>query len=301
VTSSAVGTERRLGGRTRRFFRRTLAALVAAGVDFLVGGAFAIERYAGLVRDTKDFDVFVRPRDRGRLLATLAAVGCETEEPYPHWLAKARCAGDVVDVIFNSGNAMCEVDDGWFAHATGGRVLGVPVRFVPAEELLWSKAFVQERERFDGADVVHLLHARGPDLDWDRLLARFGEHWRVLYAHVILFGYVFPSERRRVPRAVMAELGRRLADEARPPRGPRVCRGTLLSRTQYATEVGEGGYADARVVPLGHMTPATAASWTAAGARAAPAGAAGGERAARITRRVTHASSADGTARPSRR
>lgn len=265
MTSSAVGTERRLGGRTRRFFRRTLAALVAAGVDFLVGGAFAIERYAGLVRDTKNFDVFVRPRDRGRLLATLAAVGCETEEPYPHWLAKARCAGDVVDVIFNSGNAMCEVDDGWFAHATGGRVLGVPVRFVPAEELLWSKAFVQERERFDGADVAHLIRARGELIDWPRLLRRFGPHWRVLMAHLVLYGYVYPQERHRVPEWVMNELLLRLQGElGASAAGGQLCQGTLLSRAQYLIDIERWGYEDGRAEPLGRMRPEDIDLWTRA-------------------------------------
>ena len=47
-----------------------------------------------------------------------------------------------------------------------------------AEETLWSKAFVMERERYDGADVAHLILAHGERLDWDtpvwRGLARIG-------------------------------------------------------------------------------------------------------------------------------
>jgi hypothetical protein len=35
---------------------------------------------------------------------------------------------------------------------------------VAVEEMVWQKAFIMERERFDGADVVHLIQAPwGPD------------------------------------------------------------------------------------------------------------------------------------------
>lgn len=52
-----------------------------------------------------------------------------------------------------------------------------------------------ERERFDGADVAHIILKRGKRLDWGRLLSRFGEHWRVLLSHLILFDYIYPSEK----------------------------------------------------------------------------------------------------------
>jgi hypothetical protein len=45
--------------------------------------------------------------------------------------------------------------------------------------MIWSKAFVMERERFDGADVAHLLRSMGPRLDWDRILRRFDRYWEV--------------------------------------------------------------------------------------------------------------------------
>ena len=54
----------------------------------------------------------------------------------------------------------------------------------PPEEMIWSKAFVQERERYDGADVIHLLRELGPTLDWPRLLMRFGDRWRVLLSFI---------------------------------------------------------------------------------------------------------------------
>ena len=126
-----------------------------------------------------------------------------------------------MDVIFNSGNGVARVDDLWFDHAPQTNVLGVIVRLSPAEEMIWSKAFIQERERFDGADVLHLLREIGPSLDWPRLLMRFGDYWRVLLSHIILFGFVYPDKRQNVPAWVMDEL---IAAAEREP--ARTCRAT---------------------------------------------------------------------------
>lgn len=246
--------------------RRALEALHAAGIDFLLGGAFALQAHLGvLLRAVKDLDLFVRRRDVAATLTALRGVGYATETTHPHWLAKAYAGREFIDVIFSSGNGIVQVDDAWFAHATQAEVLGVPVLVCPPEEGIWARAFVMERERYDGADVAHLLRCCAPELDWPRLVARFGAHWRVLYAHLVLFGFIYPSERERIPRWVMAELGTRLvAEENAPaPRG-RVCRGTLLSRAQFLIDVGCWGYADARRAPEGTMTAAEIAAWTRA-------------------------------------
>ena len=73
-------------------------------------------------------------------------------------------------MIFSSGNGIAVVDEQWFEHATEGEVLGVQVLVAPPEESLWSKAFVMERERYDGADVAHIILAVGDRLDWRRLI-----------------------------------------------------------------------------------------------------------------------------------
>jgi len=52
-----------------------------------------------------------------------------------------------------------------------GEVLGLPSSSV-SEEMIWSKAFVQERERFDGA-IYALIYQFGEGLEWRRLNHRF--------------------------------------------------------------------------------------------------------------------------------
>ena len=258
-TQSLVETPSRL------FYRDAMEVLNRANVPFLVGGAFAFIHQAGIDKSTKDLDIFARPSDVQRLLEACAAAGYETELVFSHWLAKIRSAEGFIDVIFNSGNGLAKVDDGWFEHSKSREVLTVPVRIAPAEETIWSKAFVMERERFDGADVSHLILALGEQLDWERLLGRFGAHWRVLLSHLILFGFIFPSARSQVPDWVMQDLLRRLQSEleSAEPADP-VCYGTLLSWSQYLGDVLGGTFRDARIRPYGTMTAEEVARWTSA-------------------------------------
>jgi hypothetical protein len=254
-----------LSAESSAFYQRILHVLKRAGTEFLVGGAYALAHYTGVIRHTKDFDIFVRPEDCQRALDALAAAGCRTELTFPHWLGKAYRGDDFGDVIFSSGNGVARVDDEWFAHAVGAEIFAIPVPLCPAEEMIWSKGFVIERERYDGADICHLLRARGPRLDWDRLLRRYGPHWRVLLSHLVLFGFVYPGEQAKVPARVMQELLGRLQQEVQaPPPDERLCRGTLLSRLQYLKDIEEWGYRDARVIAGGPMSPAEVRHWTAA-------------------------------------
>lgn len=248
---------------TRRFYQGVLEALNDSGVDYMVGGAYAYHCYTGIRRDTKDLDIFIHRRDFDRVGEVLKPLGHVTELTYPHWLGKIRDNGHLIDLIFNSGNGIAEVDDTWFDYAPEATILDVPVRICPVEEKIWSKAFILERERYDGADIAHLLHACASFLDWRRLMRRFEPHWRVLLSHLTLFGFIYPAERDLIPDWVMHELIARLRhDLSTPPPHHQVCGGTLLSREQYLVDVEEQGYLDPRVEPLGSMTREQTRIWT---------------------------------------
>jgi hypothetical protein len=248
TTGSALHPE------TQAFYWQALAALTEAGIPFLVGGAYAFARYTRIQRHTKDFDIFMRPRDIEQALETLAAAGYETELTFPSWLVKAVRASDNIDIIFNSANGITPVDDSWFAHAVEAQILDTTLLLCPAEEMIWSKAFVIGRERNDSADVAHLLNTHGASLDWARLLGRFGERWRVLLSHLILFGFIYPSERDRIPAWVMEQLISSLQNElVTPAPQTRVCQGTVLSWDQYLSDVDDAGYLDGRLAPWGTL------------------------------------------------
>jgi len=253
-----------LAPETIAFYQEAMATLTKAGARFLVGGAYAYGPYTGIARHTKDLDLFVLPDDSGRVLEILAGAGYRCELKFPHWLGKAWKGDDFVDLIYSSGSGLAVVDEAWFAHAVPARVFDTEVRLIPVEEMIWSKSFIMERERFDGNDVAHLLRARAGSLDWRRLIDRFGPRWRVLLAHLVLFGFVYPGERAAVPAAAMAELLERLrAEAAAPSPSDRLCQGTLLSRQQYLMDIGPWGYRDARLAPDVRMTAEDIARWTA--------------------------------------
>jgi predicted nucleotidyltransferase len=250
---------------TAAFYRDVLEALTAAGAPFLVGGAYALGACTGVKRDTKDLDLFIRRADYPGVAQVLDRAGHATELTYPHWLAKVRDNGELIDLIFNSGNGVARVDDEWFTHAIDAEMLGVPVKLPPVEEMIWSKAFIMERERYDGADVAHLIHHCAGRIDWQRLLWRFGPHWRVLLSHLVLYGFIYPPQRNHVPAWLMDHLVELLRNEthgAAPP--DKVCGGTLLSREQYLDDVERQGWRDSRLVPRGGMTEDDVSVWTQA-------------------------------------
>jgi hypothetical protein len=238
-------------------------ALTEREAPYLVGGTYAFRHYTGIARPTKDLDLFVQKHEIDRVLEMLRDAGWLTHATYPHWLAKARRGQHTIDVIHGSGNGLANVDAGWFGSSRPSQTLGVPTRLVPPEEMIWSKSFLMEKYRFDGADVAHLLLRQGPSLDWERLVRRFGRHFQVLLSHLLLFDFIYPGQ-QVVPRSLILELARRTQERRGVEPGEPLCQGTLLSRKQYRHDVETWGFRDARLDPDVSMTPGDIASWTLA-------------------------------------
>ncbi len=251
-------------GKADRFHRRSMIALQDGNISFLIGGAYAVQVYGGISRRSKDFDLYVRPNHVDPALDALARAGYKTEKPFPHWLAKARRGRDYIDLIFRAGNGLCEVDDSWFERAQDNELEGLHVKLCAPEEMIWMKAYIMERERFDGADIAHILRSCAQKIEWPHLVRRFGPDWRVLLAHLVLFGYIYPSERTKIPTAIVDDLIERLQKEMVIAGRKRLCRGTLLSRKQYLVDVEEWGFLDARLEQRVHMDAKDIALWTTA-------------------------------------
>ena len=245
------------------FYRRAISLLLNAGLPFMIGGGYAVRIYAGVTRKTKDIDLFLLPEDVERALAQLASAGIQAELVFSHWLAKARAGEHFIDLVFNSGNGCCPVDQEWFDHATDCTWMGLPLKLCPPEESIWQKAFIMERERYDGADVAHLIKACATRMDWRRLLWRFGASWQVLLSHLVLFSFIYPDDQAAIPEWLMLELSARLEKKIRLPESAAgVCRGTLLSREQYLSDINGCGYVDPRLPPNGAVTAEQLARWT---------------------------------------
>jgi predicted nucleotidyltransferase len=263
MTARKVGAAK-AGDGPNDFHRKSMRVLQEVNVPFLVGGAYVVEVYAGVTRRSKDFDLYVRPHHVDAAIDALARAGYKTEKTFPHWLAKAGRGRDYIDLIFRAGNGLCEVDDSWFERANDDELFGLRVKLCPPEEMIWMKAYIMERERFDGADIAHILQSCAKKIDWPHLVDRFGPDWRVLLSHLVLFGYIYPSERDKIPAAVMDDLVARLRSEAPAAGSSPVCRGTLLSRKQYLLDIEERGLRDARLDRRVHMDSKDIAHWTKA-------------------------------------
>lgn len=233
--------------QTLKFYRAVMRKIKKNGIPFLIGGSYAYRNYTGIIRNSKDLDIFAHPRDLGRILELFSDEGYETEITSPHWLAKILSGKDFVDIIFGSGKAINDIDDEWFENSVEDEVLGVKVRLCPPEETIWSKAYIMERDRYDGAEIAHLILMKSRDFDWKRLIRRFGSHWELLLSYLVLFCFIYPSERKRIPDWVMKDLLKKMSDEIDAPAvKERLCRGTLLSMSEFIIDVESRGYEDAR-------------------------------------------------------
>jgi hypothetical protein len=229
------------------FYRSAVDLLNEASIPFLVGGAFAMRTYTEVERDTKDFDLMMRPEDVDRALALFREKGFRADYAFSHWLAKVHRGEYFIDIVFRGGNGLAEVEDSWFENASEATIIDRELKICPVEEMIWQKAYIMERERYDGADILHLLRSCAREVNWERLVARFGPDWRVLLSHLILFGFVYPGEARAVPAPMMEDLLERLKAEAQgAPEASDLCRGTLLSRAQYLADVERLNYRDVR-------------------------------------------------------
>lgn len=234
------------------FYKLAITELKESGVEFMLGGAFAVFKYTGIYRDTKDLDVFCRSKDYTQVLKHFQSKGFEVRLHDVRWIAKIFKGDYFIDVIFDSANHICIVDDAWFEHATEGEFAGEQVKFIPAEELVWCKTYVQNRERFDGADVNHVLLKYGKQLNWERLLKRLDQHWHLLLAELLVFQFVYPFDYQDIiPKSVFDELMKRAAEQYDiPPAVVRVCRGPMIDNTQYAIDVKEWDYKSYTIITV---------------------------------------------------
>jgi hypothetical protein len=227
------------------FYAECLGLLDRSGLPYLLAGTHAVNAYTGMDRPVKDLDVFCRAGDYPRILNYLQQFGYELEVEDERWLAKASKGPFFMDVIFNSTSGVAPVTGSWFEESRTAPLYGLEVPVVPPTELIWSKLFVQDRYRYDGADIAHVILKQCTAIDWRRLLSYAEQFWEVLLAHLINFRFIYPTERDCVPGWLMDELlGRVQAQAELPAPRMKVCRGRHFSRADYQVDIAEWGFAD---------------------------------------------------------
>jgi len=220
-------------------FRDVLEALERKRVPYAISGAFALRQHTGICRQTKDLDLFVTAKNCAAALQCLQDEGLECEITDPVWLAKARRGEYFVDLITGMSNGLIVVEDSWIERSAPAVVYSVMTRVLAPEELVASKIFVVRRERFDGADIAHVIYGTCGAFDWQREMELVGEHWEMLLWSLMLFRYVYPAQSHYVPSEIWCELLRRFEREIRLPNPEAKFRGSLVDDNMFAIDVNE--------------------------------------------------------------
>ena len=232
------------------FYTKVIGELAETDIPFLLSGTYALAFYTGIVRPTKDVDLFATAGDCLKILAFFKERGVGVEMVDDRWLARITSGEIFVDVIFNMPTASTHVTEDWFNKSPRATLFGSEIQLVPPTELVWSKMFVQDRYRYDGADVAHMILKRHEEIDWRRLLNHMELHWEVLLMHLLNFRYIYPSERDSVPQWLFDELlGRLKVQNSIPPPGMKVCRGRVFSPRDYSIDIAEWGFSE----PVGNL------------------------------------------------
>jgi hypothetical protein len=227
------------------FYVESLKLLNESGVPFLLSGTYALSCFTGIVRPTKDLDVFCKPSDAPKILAFFKSKGFEITVEDERWIGKVWQGENFFDVIFNISSASIGITDEWFHDAPEVEVYGTTVRITPPTQFILSKLFLQTRYRYDGADVAHTILKKHEDIDWRWLLSAVELYWEVLLINILNFRFIYPTERNLIPRWLFDELIDRVKAQAElPPSNVRICRGRLLSPTDFVIDVSEWGFAD---------------------------------------------------------
>lgn len=225
-------------------YRAAVECLSQASIPFAIGGAFALHQHTGIWRDTKDLDIFLEAEQVPEALQKLRERGFRTEIRDPVWLAKAFCGDYFVDLITALGNAALIVNRSWMEGSRSYEFFRIPCRVLGAEEIIASKIFVTRRERFDLADVAHLIRAGGQRLDWARLRQLMSGHEELLLWSLVFFAYVYPAHVDLIPRGLWQQLIDHLNSHLRHPQPDAPFRGTLIDPLMFAIDVAEWGERD---------------------------------------------------------
>lgn len=233
--------------KVEEVFKQAIRALNDSGLRFAVGAAFARNIYTGIWRSTKDLDIFLKPADLHEVMSVLKKAGFRTSVENPVWLAKAYKGRHFVDLIFGTGHGKYRFDDRSFEGGPRVEVLDVETTLIPIEEMIVSNAYLASRQRFDGAEIAHLIHGVKGKLDWDRVVERLGEDRQLILWHLILFDYVYPGHKDYLPQALMVRMFNEIRQRwKKPVRRKKAFRGTLIDPFSFAVDIEDWGYEDRR-------------------------------------------------------
>lgn len=228
--------------KTEKFYQDILDIFLQNNIPFMIGGTYAFTAYTGIYRATKDLDIITTKSNCLKVLALLRKKGFAAELLNPVWIGKVYHDEDFIDIIFAERNDSYHVTSEWFGLTRTSRIFDRDILLMPVEYMISTKAYVQFRDKYDGSDITYLLLKYADTLDWKILTHHLKKHWQLLFAHLLLFTFVFPSESHHIPSWVMQEYKKMIQQLiTHPPPQGKIIQGHLISY-EYACAIKEWKY-----------------------------------------------------------
>jgi len=182
----------------------------ARKIPIALGGAFAVATYTGCWRNTKDLDLYVLPEHRDAMIAALNDLGFtdyfDVKGYDRWWIYRSHREENIIDVIWAMANHRQQIDELWMS---GPEVMlrGHRMKVLPAEAMLWDKLYIMQRDRCDWPDVMNLLYAYGPRVNWELLLGRMGEDVPLMAGALSVFRWLAPGRAAELPSWIWERVG----------------------------------------------------------------------------------------------
>lgn len=203
-------------------FANVIEILLARQVKFLITGGIALRHYGGSRKPVKDLDLIIRRQDREVAVKALTDIGCvdyfDTEAYDRKWIYRAKSSdGIIIDLVWQQANQRYldeetggVIDDTHFARSLPAKFLGQSVRLVGPTDFCFYKIYVMHRGRCDWPDIFNVIVGAGHQIDWGLWLRLMGPDWRLLYAIIATYDWLYPLGRRQIPTEFREKLGRYL-------------------------------------------------------------------------------------------
>ncbi|MDQ3587539.1 MAG: nucleotidyltransferase family protein [Actinomycetota bacterium] len=149
--------------------KRSVAALEAAGIPYLLGGSLASWARGG-PQTRNDLDLMILPGDAERALKVLEEAGMRPEKPPEEWLFKAWDGNVLVDLIF--GPVGLPLGEEVFQRGERLRVLGMNVQVMSIEDVMTTKLLAIDEHAIRYESLLEIARALREQIDWPAVRAR---------------------------------------------------------------------------------------------------------------------------------
>jgi len=146
--------------------KRVASVLKQAEIPFALGGSFAVYAHGGHSSD-HDVDFLIREQDKERVLAELAAVGFEVEQPPEDWLVKVFDDGRMVDLIYRPVES--PVTEETLRDSVQLSVEAITMPVISATQLMIHKLLSYTQHHCDFATGLPVARSLREQIDWERV------------------------------------------------------------------------------------------------------------------------------------